>query len=210
MYAPAAFHVTDHTALFELISAHPLAMLVRNGQSGPVIAHIPLAATLLDGKLTTLTGHVAKANPFWVDASGEVVVAAFSGPDAYVSPAYYPSKQAHGKAVPTWNYIRVEARGQLRLQDDPAQMHRFVDAPTKHMEQGRDAPWSIADAPDSYIDRLSHAIIGITIDVTDIQGVWKLSQNKSSADFTGVVNGLGTDSQGPIAQTMKALERQKE
>lgn len=210
MYTPVAFHVTDHQALFDLISAHPLAMLVRNGDLGPVIAHIPLAATMVDGTLTTLTGHVAKANPFWIDASEKMVVAAFAGPDAYVSPAYYPSKQAHGKVVPTWNYIRVEARGQLRLQDDPAQMHGFVDAPTEHMERGRETPWSAADAPDSYIEQLSNAIVGITIDVADIQGVWKLSQNKSSADLAGVMNGLGTDGDRSITQAMKTLARQKE
>ena len=205
MYAPAAFHVSDHNKLYELIAAHPLAMLVRNGASGPVIAHVPLAASMVDGKIKKLTGHVAKANPFWTETSGTTVVAAFSGPDAYVSPAYYPSKQEHGKVVPTWNYVRVEARGEISLQSDPAQMRGFIDAPTDHMENSRAAPWSTRDAPDVYIDRLSNAIVGIAIDVTDIQGVWKLSQNKSQADFSGVVDGMEADGNPTIATAMTSL-----
>lgn len=210
MYAPSAFHVTDHKVLYELISAHPLAMLVRNGDLGPVIAHIPLAATVKNGKITSLSGHVAKANPFWNSAADKMVVAAFAGPNAYVSPAYYPSKIEHGKVVPTWNYIRVEARGQLRLQGDPAQMRGFIDAPTDHMEQSRDHPWSTADAPDPYIDRLSNAIVGIEIEIAEIQGVWKLSQNKSPTDFAGVLDGLENDGQGAMANAMTSLPGQKE
>ena len=202
MYVPSAFRVTDPALLLDHMKHFPLAMLVRNGDAGPVIAHIPLAAIRAGDTISKLTGHVAKANPFWTGADGSEVVAVFTGPDAYVSPAYYPSKQEHGKVVPTWNYIRVEVRGRLQLQEDPAKMRPHVDVPTQQMEAERQTPWSTEDAPASYIDKLSHAIIGLTIEIDQIDGVWKLSQNKTEGDFEGVARGLQSDGETQIASAM--------
>lgn len=179
--------------LLALVRAHPLAVLAVNGPEGPVLAHAPLAAdTDGEGRIIALVGHVARANPFWRAAQADpACVALFTGADAYVTPAFYPSKAEHGRAVPTWNYLRVEARGRLTVEPDPAAMRPYIDRPTDEMEARRAQPWAVADAPADYVARLSAAIVGIRLAVDMVEGVWKLSQNKAStADHAGVVAGL--------------------
>jgi len=207
MYAPPAFRVTDAAKLISLIEQYPFAMLARNSDDGPVIAHIPLVAEIVDGVVEALVGHVAKANPFWDGADKAQTVAVFTGPEAYVSPAHYASKQAHGKVVPTWNYIRVEARGRLRVETAASNMQSYIDRPTEHMEQNREAAWATRDAPEAYIQRLSNAIVGLRLNVEQIEGVWKLSQNKSEQDFSGVANGLLTEGATDVANAMAALSQ---
>ena len=71
------------------------------------------------GAAAVLHGHVARANPVWRNV-GETseVLAIFQGPNRYISPKWYPSKQEHGKVLPTWNYLVVHARGRIRWHDD--------------------------------------------------------------------------------------------
>ena len=102
MYQPAHFVERDPDTLLALMKAHPLATLIRGGTE--------LAADILPlevdrvGDGWRVTGHVARANALWREADGQPVLLAFQGPQAYVSPNWYPSKAQHGKAVPTWNY----------------------------------------------------------------------------------------------------------
>jgi transcriptional regulator len=191
VFAPPPFGVTDAAALTAFLRAHPLATLVVNGADGPVTAHAPLVVVAgEDGAPVELIGHVSRANPFWRVAQGLTAVAVFTGPDAYVSPSFYPSKLEHGQVVPTWNYQRAEVRGVLALETDPEQMAPYLAAPTDAMEQGRAQPWSLADAPDGFVARMSRGVVGLRLRVTAAEGVFKLSQNKDAADHAGVVFGL--------------------
>lgn len=195
--------------LLALVRAHPLAVLAVNGPAGPVLAHVPLAAqTDAKGRIAALVGHVARANPFWRAAEVEGACAAvFTGPDAYVSPAFYPSKAEHGRVVPTWNYLRVEVRGRLRLEPDAAAMRPYLDAPTAAMEAARVAPWAVADAPEPYVSKLSAAVVGVRLAADIVEGVWKLSQNKvGTPDHAGVVAGLAA-SPDPAARAVAAVMR---
>lgn len=192
MYRAGAFSEDGHDPLAVLIGAYPLASLVVHAEGRLLAAHAPLLAER-DGKgaIVALVGHLARANPFW-DAlrSDTEVLAIFTGPDAYVSPSMYPSKQVHGRVVPTWNYVRVEARGRPEVEADPLKVRPYVEALTRAREQGREAPWTVDDAPEAYIDKLEHAIVGLRISVTDIRGTRKLSQNRNEDDFLGVHDAL--------------------
>jgi transcriptional regulator len=149
-----------------------------------------------EGRLTgrpnegRLTGHCARANPLWRDADGCEVLVQFNGPQAYVSPGFYPSKALHGKVVPTWNYVVVQARGRLRAHDDAEWTKALVRDLTRRHEGRRAAPWDIGDAPLDYIEKMVQAIVGIEIEVTSLIGKWKLTQNRDAADRAGVVAGL--------------------
>lgn len=123
-----------------------------------------------------------------VDVDSLVV---FQGPQAYVSPSWYPSKEdGGGKAVPSWNYVIVEARGRLRVIDDLAWLRHFVQALTQRHERHRPAPWAVSDAPAVYREKMLHAIAGIEIEGSEMRGNWKVSQNRSIADRGGTANGL--------------------
>jgi transcriptional regulator len=187
MYLPKHFEQHDPAALQALMRDHPLAMLVTTGADGLTADHLPLE---YDAATATLRGHVARANPLWRAADGQPVLAVFRGPEAYVSPSWYPSKAEHHKVVPTWNYAVVHAQGMLETVDDAPWLHKLVSRLTDHHERPRAQPWAVHDAPDDFVQQMLRAIVGIQIPVTRLVGKWKISQNRSAADRAGVAAGL--------------------
>ncbi|MDP3652138.1 MAG: FMN-binding negative transcriptional regulator [Rhodoferax sp.] len=207
-YSPAQFQETDRATLHALVRAHPLATWIVQHQGELLVNHIPMLLDADCGKHGTLVGHVARANPVWQAlAAGATSVAVFSGPQAYVSPNWYPSKHAHGKAVPTWNYTTVHAHGVPQVMDDPARVLEVVTRLTQAHEAGQALPWQVADAPADYIDKLLRAIVAVEIPVQRWEGRWKVSQNRPAADQQGVAAGL--NAQGGEAAQMAALVQQR-
>ena len=218
MYLPAHFEETRLDVLHAFVTAHPFGLLVTEGADGPVANGVPF---VLDpggaGGLGTLRAHVARSNPVWRDAApGNRSLVVFQGPQAYVSPSWYASKAEHGKVVPTWNYTMVQVHGRLRAIDDPAWVHAFVTRLTGVHESGRPMPWHVTDAPADYIAATQRAIVGIEIEVARVEGKFKLSQNRSAEDRTGVVLGLEADATAQrqpeaeaTAQAMQAAEARR-
>lgn len=205
MYQPAHFKVDDVPALHALMRDFPLATLVVPTAAGLEINHLPL---LVEADGARLVGHVARANLLWqAQASGEVC-AVFHGPQAYVSPQWYPSKREHAKVVPTWNYAVVHVHGTLRWisSDTPegdAWLHALVTRLTETHEAAYGAAqrahgaapttaWQVSDAPESYLQSMRRAIVGLELTVTRVEGKFKASQNRSAADRSGVIEGLAT------------------
>ena len=212
MYQPAHFVEQDPDTLLALMKAHPLATLIRCGAE--LVADVlPLDVERV-GDGWRVTAHVARSNPLWREADGQPVLLVFQGPQAYVSPSWYASKAEHHKVVPTWNYAVVQVHGTLRAIDDAAWVHAFVARLTEAHEGGREAPWHVTDAPEDFIAATQRAIVGIEIEVTRVEGKFKLSQNRSTADRTGVVLGLEADATAgrqpeadALAQAMQAAEQ---
>jgi transcriptional regulator len=202
MYLPKHFEQNDRQTLVALMRERPLATLVVATPDGPTADLIPLE---FDDAANTLRGHVARANPLWRHA-GAQALAVFSGPEAYVSPGWYPSKREHGKVVPTWNYTMVQARGTLAAVDDAAWLRARVGRLTDRHERPQAQPWSVGDAPDDYVQQMLRAIVGIEIVVTQLTGKWKVSQNRSESDRLGVADGLQAEP-GAQAQAMANLVR---
>lgn len=188
MYLPRHFAQEDPAALHALMRDHPLAMLVHQGPDGLTADHVPLE---FDAATQTLHGHVARANPLWRQAAGQPVLAVFRGPEAYVSPSWYPSKAEHHKVVPTWNYAVVHAHGPLQVVDDAPWLHALVSRLTAHHETPQPQPWAVTDAPEDFVQQMLRAIVGIRIPVERLVGKWKVSQNRSAADRDGVAAALG-------------------
>ncbi len=201
---------TNHDKGQALIFAadYPFATLAVNGTAGPVTALVPL---VFDDAREVFLGHVAKANPFWKAAqSSGKAVAVFRGPDAYVSPSSYPSKADHHKAVPTWNYMAVEIRGEISVETDAVKMAGYLEPLTTRMESHREEPWKMSDAPADYMAKLSNAIVGFSLSFDAIHFVEKLSQNKSEADRGGVIADLANASDAmsrDVAEIMRAREK---
>ena len=206
MYLPAHFKESRPEVLHELMRTHPLGLLVTQDSSGLQADAIPFMLDPERGEFGTLVAHVARANPLWRDARTDVdSLVVFQGLQAYVSPAWYATKQETGKVVPTWNYVMVEARGRLRVIDDAAWVHALVTRLTDHHEAARTdaprAPWKVTDAPDDYIASMQRAIVGIEIELTALNGKWKVSQNRSTADRAGVAAGLGAQAMAALVDT---------
>lgn len=205
MYIPPANSESDLAVLHALIRAHPLGTWVTLGAEGLIANHIPFLLDSTRGEQGTLVGHVARANPVWQQLSITVPsLVSFSGPEAYISPSWYPSKQAHGQAVPTWNYVVVHAHGLPRVIHDPAWLLAHVSQLAATHEAALPHPWQVSDAPADFIARLVGAIVGIEIPIARLEGKWKISQNRSPADQAGVVAGLRTQGTA-AAQAMADL-----
>lgn len=201
MFNPQPFAEQDLGVIAAMIERAGLAVLVTHGANGLFATHLPVLRQ--DGILIT---HLARQNPHRNMAGSGEAMLIFAGPDAYVSPAWYPSKAEHGRAVPTWNYEVVHVYGELVWFDDHDRLLDHVDRLSRTHEAGRDQPWSITDAPAGYIDRLLAGIVGLEMRPTRVEAKRKLSQNKSVADYDGVVAGLEAASEpgaGLLADLMR-------
>jgi transcriptional regulator len=156
----------------------------------------------------TLVGHMARANAHWRRIEdGAPGLAVVTGPDAYVSPSFYASKVEHGRVVPTWNYSTVHLRGLVRVVDDPVWLRGLVEELTDAHERGRAEPWSVDDAPATYVAKQLRAIIGVEMTVESVEAKAKLSQNRSAEDRAGVVAGLAGTDGAAVSAAMEELER---
>jgi len=207
MYVPRHFEETDVSVLHRLIRSHPLGAVVTMTSAGLDANHIPLVPQPDPAPLGTLHGHVSRANTLWREASPSVdALIIFQGPDAYISPSWYPAKQEHGKVVPTWNYVVVHAHGRLRAIDDPAWVRAHVEQLTRTFEAHRSVPWQVTDAPADFIDSLVKGIVGLELVVTRLTGKWKVGQNRSAADREGAAAALESEGTG-AARAMADLVR---
>lgn len=210
MYIPSAFNEDDLASLHRQIEGTRLAVLVTFGSRGLQANHVPLLFNPDQGPNGTLHGHLSKANPQWreMEAGAEALVI-FPGPDAYVSPSFYPSKAEHGQAVPTWNYLAIHAYGIPEVFHDTDRLRELVSTLTAKHEAGRPQPWTLEDAPAEYIAKMLNAIVGFTIPISRLEGKRKLTQNRSAADIAGVQAGLAASSElndNEIAQLMRQGE----
>ena len=206
MFQPAVFCEAREDVLHGAIRAHPLATLITH-EGGRIEAdHVPMVLHAA-GDAIVLRSHLNAANP--LPRSGAEVVdalAVFQGPQAYVSPGWYASKREHGKAVPTWNYVSVHARGALSIiRGDAAWLTDHLTALSAQQESHRDEPWALSDAPADYIARLLRRIVGLELRVSELTGVWKMSQNKSETDRSGVVEGLRLDAKPDVSDLVAQL-----
>ncbi|MFZ2452323.1 MAG: FMN-binding negative transcriptional regulator [Methylovulum miyakonense] len=205
MYQPAQFVQPSLEAMHGLIRQQPLATLVTLANDGLNANHIPLHLSDTPLPFGTLRGHVARANPLWHDLDPELeVLAIFHGPDAYISPSWYATKQETGKVVPTWNYTVVHAYGQLRVVDDASWLRGQLEALTNQHEAAFTEPWAVADAPLEFTERLIGSIIGIELVITRLSGKWKVSQNQPPCNQASVAEGLNASGQLDTA-SMAAL-----
>jgi transcriptional regulator len=191
MYNPPHFQEQRPEVLHQLMREHSLAALVTLGPGGLIANHVPLILYPDAGPLGTLRGHLSRMNSQWRDSLPEVpALAIFQGPSAYITPSWYPSKDAGGKVVPTYNYMVVHAHGPLQTYDDPRLLERNVRALTDLHEARFTEPWSVDDAPADYVQGLLRGIIGIEIPIARLEGKWKLSQNRTVEDRQGAIDGL--------------------
>ena len=202
MYLPRHFAQHEPSTLAAFMQAHPLATWISQ-REGELQADV--LPTLYQPRATTpgdagspwagsqLLAHVARANPIWRALHGRSLLIVFHGPQAYISPTWYPSKAAHGKAVPTWNYQLVQVRGVVEVVEAREALRDLVTRLTTVHEAGREPPWAVSDAPADYTDKMLAAIVGLRLQVQSIEGKWKLGQNRAAEDVAGVIQGLSTE-----------------
>jgi transcriptional regulator len=195
MYVPPAFREDDLAALHGTMRETRLANLVTATAEGVTATPLPLFLVPDEGPYGTLYGHLARGNPQWRLPPTNDALALFMGPDAYVSPSWYPSKLEHGKVVPTWNYIAVHAFGPVEFFTDADRLLEVVTRLTNLHEQSRARPWAVTDAPENFVRAQLKGIVGLRLPIARLEGKRKMSQNRSAEDRAGVTAGLTASEQ---------------
>lgn len=196
MYTPTSFAVTDHAEVTGFIHEHAFGQLTSSYQGRLMASHLPF---IYQPEQSLLLGHMAKQNPQHQELENQEVMLSFSGPHAYISPSWY----AVDGGVPTWNYQVVHVYGTCRLFDDPQRLRSTVDALTAVYEAKQQQPWQ-----PNYPERMLQAIIGIEINITEIQAKFKLSQNRPTADQQQVIEQLHAGGQSELAAVMQSSLKQ--
>jgi transcriptional regulator len=191
MYVPPAF-AADQEQAMAIVQAASFGALVTNGPHGLTATQIPF---MVEHEPLRLIGHVARANPIWRTAGGAGLMIV-QGVNAYVSPAFYPSKAEHGRVVPTWNYEAAHVHGTVEWFEERDRLLGVVEALTDRFEAGRPHPWAVSDAPSDYMEKMLAAIVGVELTVARVESARKLSQNRSEADRAGVIAGLAASKDG--------------
>jgi transcriptional regulator len=186
IYVPAAFKQADRDALHALIESFAFATLISPDAEDPTITHLPLLLDRARGANGTLIGHVARGNPQWRKMQERPgVLAIFHGPHAYVSPSWYGVHPS----VPTWNYAVVHARGTARVIEDAAALEAIVRRLVETYENSRAVPWRMT-LPEDYQRGMIGGIVGFEIEIAELTGKFKLSQNRIPADRQKVAEAL--------------------
>lgn len=210
MFIPSVYREEDRDTLHQIITDARLGNFITATAEGPLSTPLPLYLVPDEGEWGTLYGHMARVNPQWRTPAVGNALAIFMGPDAYVSPSWYPTKQQTHKVVPTWNYVAVHAFGPMEVFEESDRLMDVITRLTNLHEKERPDPWAVSDAPDDYIRGLLKGIVGIRLPITELQGKRKMSQDKSAQDRAGVARGLA-DSDRPddraAAELVQGVDR---
>lgn len=205
MYEAKHFTEERLSVQHDLIESHPLGLLVCNDSADRLSANpIPFMLHRELGEFGTLRAHIARPNPQWRDLQRvEECLIVFQGEQHYVSPNWYPSKQEHGKVVPTWNYVTVHVWGAPIVIDDSEWIRSQVDQLTSKQEASQANPWAVSDAPPDFTSSMIRGVVGIEIPISEIRGKWKVSQNRSQQDASGVSANLRKMGMGAMAEQVE-------
>lgn len=198
MHPNPAFRGTPEEENLRYAAARGFGMLCVNGEAGPVAAHVPFV--MAGGRCVEV--HLARSNAIARAALPAPALLAVQGPDAYVSPDWYGMPDQ----VPTWNYVAVHLRGILAPME-PEGLEPQVDALSAEFE-GRIAdkrPWTKHKMGEGVMERMMRGILPFRLEVTEVQGTWKLNQNKPPEARGGVIAAL--EAQGGLAAEIAALMR---
>ena len=190
MYIPRHFEVTEDDQIFAFIEANGFGQLISSVQGKLFSSHIPF---LLSSDRLKLVGHLAKQNPQHTDIDNQEVLVSLQGPHSYISPSWYSSP-----GVPTWNYQAVHIYGLCQVFDDHEKIKILVDSLTRKYESSFQIPWQ----PD-YKASMLGAIIGIEVTIGEIQGKFKLSQNRPAEDKEQVIEELTNTGSINLARAMR-------
>jgi transcriptional regulator len=199
MYIPKAFREDDINTVHKLMQEYSFATLITQHAGVPFATHLPFLLDAQRGPNGTLLAHMARANPQWHDFNSEQeVLTIFQGPHAYVSPSWYEVELS----VPTWNYAVVHAYGIPRLIEDSEGLYKLLKILIETHEAKFENPWPF-QLQEDYLHKMMRGIVGFEIEITRLEGKFKMSQNRTESEQENVIAALreSTDTQ-PAAELM--------
>lgn len=165
--------------MIQVIKTYPLATVISVLNNEPIITHLPLIY-----KNNELVGHLDQNNPHAeLLKNNNKVTLIFSGPQCYISPSIYKTKQ-----LPTWNYISVHLKGIVSEIKDTESIKQSMVEMTEFLEQPDHKYRLNHNDPD--MEKYIPFVKGFKINITDWEGKFKMSQNRNPEDFELAKNEL--------------------
>ena len=206
MYIPSAFEMNDPAKLNEVISSHGFGLLISRDGDSLFASHLPFLHRPIQGKNGLLVSHMAKANRHWqLFKEDEESFVIFNGPHAYISPSWYVAEVA----VPTWNYVTVHVHGYPRIMETEEELTQVLDETVKLHESGQANPWT-PNLPLEMKAKLQQAIVGFKIEITRMEGKFKLGQNRSKEDREKMLSVLENSPDSESVRLAKYMRREFE
>lgn len=201
MYNLPYFKEPDHSVVLEFMQKNPFILLTGADASGrPVATHVPVLFRL-EGEKIFLRGHIMKSTAHHkAFLANPQALAIFNGPHTYVSASWY-SNPLQGS---TWNYMTVHAHGTVKFLKE-ADLLKTLEDTTARFENNADSPSLYSNLPKEYVEKMVKAIVAFELEVTDIDNVFKLSQNRDEESFHKIITRLdaGDAASKQIAAEMK-------
>jgi len=200
MYIPPYYREEDKNKLTGFMLAHNFANLISSNNNVPVATHLPFVIEQRGEKLY-LVSHMAKANPQWQNFADNELLIIFQGPHAYISPQHYEKQQN----VPTWNYIAVHAYGKARIIDKEGDVINLMERTIHTFEKEFYDQWKTLSP--AYISGMLKAIVAFEIEVTKLEGKYKLSQNKTKNEQQRIINAFEKNEDSAIKEIAEEMKK---
>lgn len=189
MYNIPYFKANNKEQVLAFMFAHPFITLCGvDKHNHPVATHIPVILEERDGKIYLLAHIMRKQDHAIAFGNNPNVLAIFTGNSAYVSASWY----SRPNIASTWNYRAVHAKGIVRFMDDEG-LYNLLIKLTNHFEGDENSLAAVKNLSAEYVKSNMKAIVGLEIEITDIQHVFKLSQNRDEASKQNIKTKLGSD-----------------
>ena len=182
MYHIPHFKAKDHAEVLDFMKANPFVIISGVDKEGfPVAAQVPILLKI-DNEKIVISGHIMRKQQHTIAfENNNKVLVIFSGPSAFVSASLYTNQQQ----ASTWNYQSVHAKGALHFKDDK-HLYQLLEELTLHFEKDANAPTQVKNLAPEYLEQNMKAIVSFEIEVSDLQHVFKLSQNRDEASHENI------------------------
>lgn len=204
MHVPTYYKNENIKEVKEFLLSNSFGILITVGNGRPIGTHIPIELDQDENGNVVLLGHISKANPQWKTiANNQEVLAIFNGPHSYISSSWYEKEN-----VPTWNYIAAHVYGRIKIISEDALVDSLRKLVDKH-EVDSETPVSV-DKMSAKTMKQINGIIGFSIDITEIQVAYKLSQNRNDSDYHNIIDNLENSKSALEKQVAREMRKKRE
>ena len=207
IYIPPHFKEVRESEIFKIIENFPLATIVCDNEGDLIANHIPLIRL----NKNTYIGHIAKSNSLHLMfPNGVNALAIFTTENSYISPNWYLTNKQSKTHVPTWNYQTIHLKGKLSFDYSKKSKLRAVGILTTLYENlyFGEKGWKMSDAPKDYIEQRLEDVVAFKLEVNNIMGKSKLSQNREKQDFISVKENMKKQNKNYLFESMSNLKNE--
>lgn len=201
MYVPPQFQLEDKSEAIAFMRRFSFGLIITAKNGFPVATHLPVVIREENDKIV-LASHYAKANSQWEEIPSGKTLVVFNEPHAYISPKYYEKKLN----VPTWNYLAVHAYGNGYILKKDEDALRILESMIDNYDAAYKNQWN--GLPMEYKLKMIKGIVAFEIQVSELIGKKKLSQNKTENERNTIISAFeNSESENvrEIAEFMKRL-----